>query len=178
MYLLSCVIATCVILGSVATRSYLFSRDSVSPFQDAVVSWHMNGLNSSEGDESQLTGQGNVKLGVDLLDTERSDSMQRPGDGQVAVFDGGYLLAGEEAEKALDLRSDMIELGMKMSWSSAGGPEALSGRSEPEPADVVDLFLAAPESEQDVAVGQPVQIRVPELEAAERCGCRRFTEHP
>ena len=63
LYLLSCVIATCVILGSVATRGYLFSRDSGSPFQDAVVSWHMNGLNSSEGDESQLTVQGNVKLG-------------------------------------------------------------------------------------------------------------------
>ena len=38
MYLLSCVIATWVILGSVATRGYLFSRDSGSPFQDAVVS--------------------------------------------------------------------------------------------------------------------------------------------
>ena len=39
MHLLSCVIATCVILGLVATRGYLFSQDSVSPFQDAVVVW-------------------------------------------------------------------------------------------------------------------------------------------
>ena len=131
MHLLSCVIATCVILGSVATRGYLFSRDSVSPFQDAVVSWHMNGLNSSEGDESQLTVQGNVKLGVDLLDTERSDSMQRLGDGQVAVFDGGYLLAGEGAEQALDLRGDKMSLCFRFRNTSGCADAPLLSRNVP-----------------------------------------------
>ena len=91
----------------------------------------MNGLNSSEGDEAQLTVQGNVKLGVDLLDPERSDSMKRIGDGQVAVFDGGYLLAGEGAEKALDLRSDKMSLCFRFRNNSGGGDAPLLSRTVP-----------------------------------------------
>jgi len=79
-----------------------------------------------------LTAQGDVKLGVDLLDTKRSDSMQRLGDGQVAVFDGGYLLAGEGAEKALDLRGDKMSLCFRFRNNSGCGDAPLLARNVPD----------------------------------------------
>lgn len=59
-----------------------------SPLDDARAVWHMG-----SSDRAALSVEGQVALGVPLSGTEREASLGRGGDGQVARFDGGYLVA-------------------------------------------------------------------------------------
>ena len=78
------------------------------PFEDAVAVWHMADRGGKASEPARLTVRGNVKLGVGLEGPEREASLRRGGDGQVAEFGGGYLIAGEKAAEALHLKGDKM----------------------------------------------------------------------
>jgi beta-fructofuranosidase len=71
-----------------------------SIFDDSIVSWHMDNLND-------LKAIGNVIVGVELQDMEREASLRRGGDGRIARFNGGYLIAGQDKEIDLDGKKEM-----------------------------------------------------------------------
>lgn len=68
-----------------------------SIFAEAVAAWHMGESNES------LKITGDVAIGVELQGDDREDSLQRGGDGKVAHFNGGYLIAGQASENPLSL---------------------------------------------------------------------------
>ena len=63
----------------------------------------MDDLNESSGINCPLKAIGNVTVGVELPDTERENSIRRGGDGKIAHFNGGYLIAGQDSDKTIDL---------------------------------------------------------------------------
>jgi hypothetical protein len=62
---------------------------------------------ADQDSERGLTVHGNVNLGVKLKGPEREASLRRGGDGRVAEFGGGYLVAGEESNQ-LHLNGDQM----------------------------------------------------------------------
>ena len=62
------------------------------PFADAVAVWHFD-------KNRNLIPHGEVKLGVELKGAERKASIERGGDGYVAEFHGGYLIAGSRSHQ-------------------------------------------------------------------------------
>ena len=69
--------------------------DNKAIFADAEAVWHMADLSDSVGN-SRLAIHGDVKVGVELEETERKASIKRGGDGYAAEFRGGYLIADGE----------------------------------------------------------------------------------
>jgi hypothetical protein len=67
-----------------------------SPFADAIALWHMGDTGDRGSAGAGIRIHGDVKLGVPLRSVERDASLIRFGDGKVAEFQGGYLLAGQE----------------------------------------------------------------------------------
>lgn len=57
-------------------------------FKDAIALWHMN---KGEG----LVGKGSVELDIPLEEEAKQTSLLHGGDGRVATFNGGYLVAGD-----------------------------------------------------------------------------------
>jgi len=78
------------------------------PLEDAVAVWHMADQRGQAEMPADLTVRGNVQLGTDLDEPAREASLRRGGDGRVAEFGGGYLIAGKEAAKALRLSGDQM----------------------------------------------------------------------
>jgi hypothetical protein len=68
-------------------------RAAESPWGDACAVWHMGDTQPGQ----TVAVRGNAQVGVALTGAEREESLRRGGDGQVAVFDGGYLAVGETA---------------------------------------------------------------------------------
>ena len=85
-----------------------------SPFSDAVAVWHMADLNDSAGDNCPLTIHGDVEVGAALTGAAREDSMTRGGDGYAAEFKGGYLIAGQDAEGAVNLSGKAMTFCIRM----------------------------------------------------------------
>ncbi|MHB0959121.1 MAG: LamG-like jellyroll fold domain-containing protein [Pirellulaceae bacterium] len=78
------------------------------PWADAAVVWHMDGAHRASGPSSDLVSHGQVRLGVELQGEEREASLCRGGDGRVAVFEEGYLVAGNAPGRpALDGSREM-----------------------------------------------------------------------
>jgi len=80
------------------------------PWSDAVVVWHMADTSDSSGPDSGLTVQGEVALGVPLEGADAAASRARGGDGKVAEFRGGWLLAGHGAGGELEPRGDALSI--------------------------------------------------------------------
>lgn len=78
-------------------------KDPKSVFAVAVSAWHMDDLSESKGSELSLTVVGDVTVGVELQGVELEASIRRGGDGRVARFSGGYLIAGQDVGRPLDL---------------------------------------------------------------------------
>jgi hypothetical protein len=57
----------------------------------------------SVGNRAVLTLHGKVELGVELTSAEREASLRRGGDGRVAQFEGGWLVATKGGNEALNL---------------------------------------------------------------------------
>ena len=85
-----------------------------SPLDDAVVVWHMADARDSTGTNGALQVQGKVKLGVELTGAERDASLRRGGDGRVAQFDGGWLVAGKGAHEALNLTGPALTICLRL----------------------------------------------------------------
>ena len=114
-----------------------------SPFDDAVAVWHMADLKDSAGDNSQLTPNGDVNLGVALGGAEHAASLKRGGDGVVAEFQGGYLFAGQGANSELNLTGKAMTMCLRFRaeegtedtplFSKRGGHKALVYNPIPAP---------------------------------------------
>ena len=100
-----------------------------SPFADAVAVWHMTDSNDTAGKNSNLTPHGDVKLGVELKGAEREASIKRGGDGYVAEFHGGYLVAGSRSpDQQLSLTGKEMTMCIRMRDSLGKWNMPLFGR--------------------------------------------------
>lgn len=100
--------AMIVLLLLVVARSSTLEAAKPWPFEDAAAVWHMAGQDDQAGERARLTVHGTVDLGVNLAGPEREASLRRGGDGRVAEFGGGYLIAGKEAAEVLQLSGDKM----------------------------------------------------------------------
>ena len=85
-----------------------------APFADAVAVWHMSDLHDSAGADSALQTNGDVKLGAQLSDAERDESVRRGGDGKAAEFQGGWFAAGHGVDGELNLTGTALTLCLRL----------------------------------------------------------------
>jgi sucrose-6-phosphate hydrolase SacC (GH32 family) len=85
-----------------------------SPLDDAVAVWHMADEKDPAGKSGALQIHGRVKLGVELTGTEREASLRRGGDGQVGLFEGGWLVAGTDANGAISLTGHALTICLRL----------------------------------------------------------------
>jgi hypothetical protein len=142
MHLLKYTAISALLFLAVA-RSSAAEAAGRSPFKDAVAVWHLADQGEQAGERTRLTVQGNVKLGVNLEGPERGASLRRGGDGRVAEFDGGYLIAGEKAAEALRLDGDKMTFCMRVRNSSDQWAAPLFARHAPDD-EFGKILYAAP----------------------------------
>jgi sucrose-6-phosphate hydrolase SacC (GH32 family) len=100
-----------------AAASACAAEPAASPddvFKTAVAVWHMGEAKDSAGKSGPLAIEGNVKLGVELAGAERTASLRRGGDGRVAQFQGGWLVAGNGANEALNLSGHALTICLRL----------------------------------------------------------------
>ena len=98
------------------------------PFEDAIAVWHMSDLSDSAGDNSALTVVGDVRMGVELTGKDREASLRRGGDGRAAVFNGGYLSAGQGADGELNLTGQEMTMCIRLCDPSGAWDAPLFGK--------------------------------------------------
>lgn len=96
-------------------------------FADAVAAWHMSDLSDSTG-KIPLAVHGDVKLGVKLEKADRDASLKRGGDGCVAEFHGGYIVAGQDADPGLSLTGKEMTICIRLQNPSGKWNSPLFGR--------------------------------------------------
>ncbi len=77
------------------------SHANPSPLDDAVAVWRLDG--SPNGKGGPISAVGKVTLGVPLTGADLEMALQRGRSGKVAVFNGGYLKAGDEKSQTPNL---------------------------------------------------------------------------
>ena len=80
----------------------------------AVAVWHMGEAKDSTGKSGPIAMKGKVKLGVELTGAERKASLRRGGDGRVARFEGGWLVAKNSANEALNLTGHALTICLRL----------------------------------------------------------------
>jgi hypothetical protein len=85
-----------------------------SPFDDAVAVWHMADRKDAPKNRCPLKIVGQVKLGAGLSQAETEQSLRRGGDGKVAVFSGGHLVAGSKSGEPLRLDGKAMTFYMRL----------------------------------------------------------------
>ncbi len=80
-----------VVLQSVNSGNAAITNASADPITAAETAWHLGTLENVIVGSSPLRVRGDVRTGVALSTAEQASSLQRGGDGQVAIFQGGYL---------------------------------------------------------------------------------------
>ena len=105
---------------------------AASPLADAVAVWHMTDAEVNAGHRAGLTVHGKVRLGVALDGAERDASRRRGGDGSVAEFRGGYLIAGKDATKALQLAGDKMTFCIRLRNPKGKWGTPLFARNAPD----------------------------------------------
>ena len=136
----------------------------LSPLKDAVAVWHMADRDGQAGERARLAIQGNVNLGVNLDGPERESSLRRGGDGRVAEFGGGYLIAGQGAAEALHLSGDKMTFCIRLRDSAGKWDAPLFARHAPND-EFGKILYAAPLNK--AMVGFPQFNRIKEDKAVE-----------
>ena len=90
------------------------AKTGTSPFDDAVAVWHMADLSDSSGNNSVLTTQGDVRVGVELKGNDLEASLNRGGNGRAAEFRGGYLSAEQGANGKLNLSGNAMSMCIRL----------------------------------------------------------------
>ena len=127
-----------------------------SSFADVVALWHMADLSDSAG-KSPLTVHGDVKVGVRLTGRGRGASLERGGDGCAAEFQGGYLVAGVDAEEPLNLTGKEMTFCIRLMDAQVKWNAHLFGTYDGEdPLSARAAIAANDASQQLVVVSQEV----------------------
>jgi len=163
MHLLKYTASSALLFLAVA-RSSTSEAAGRSPFEDAAAVWHMADQDGARGERARLTVQGNVNLGVNLKGPEREASLRRGGDGRVAEFGGGYLLAGEEEAEALHLSGDKMTFCIRLRDPTGKWDAPLFARHAPND-EFGKIFYAAALNKH--VVGFPAAKRIKEGKAIE-----------
>ncbi|KKL76495.1 hypothetical protein LCGC14_2044300, partial [marine sediment metagenome] len=140
------------------------SAEAGSPLDDAVAVWHMADLTGRGGTAGQLALRGDVAVGVPLEGADRQASLARGGDGHVAQFDGGYLIAGEGAPEALHLSGDKMTFCIRLRDPAGKWDVPLFARHAPNDPFGKILYAAALNK---AMVGFPQWNRIKEDKAVE-----------
>jgi len=135
-----------------------------SPMEDAAAVWNMADANDQAADNVRLTVKGGVKLGVPLEGSARDASLRRGGDGRVAEFGGGYLVAGEEAAEPLHLCGNQMTFCVRLRDPSGTWNVPLFARHDPD-----DPFggILYPAPLNKAMVGYPQLSRIEQDKAVE-----------
>jgi len=102
-----------------------------SPFDDAVAVWDMGGVKGGAKNTGRLTCQGEVQLGLELQGDEREASLRRGGDGRVAEFRGGYLVATNRDGQPLELTGSEMTLCLRVCDPEGKWDTPLFARQDP-----------------------------------------------
>ena len=102
-----------------------------TPFDDAVAVWHMGDAEGTGGCDAKLTPVGHVTVGVELAGAEKDASLRRGGDGRVAVFDGGHLVAGA-SDDAVQLAGNEMTLCIRLLDTSGAWKTSLFSKDDPD----------------------------------------------
>jgi hypothetical protein len=90
------------------------SATATPPWRDAIAIWHMDDAKNASGKGGPLTVQGDVQLGVALTGADREASLRRGGDGRVAQFNGGWLVAGRSGDQRLAVHGKTMTLCLRV----------------------------------------------------------------
>jgi beta-fructofuranosidase len=153
-----------VLLLTAAVRSAASEPVGPSPLKDAVAVWNMADADGRPAERTILTVHGNVRLGVNLKGSEREASLRRGGDGRVAQFGGGYLIAGEKAAEALRLGGDKMTFCIRLRDPAGKWNAPLFSRYAPKD-EFGKIFYPAPLNK--AMVGFPQLNRIKEDKAVE-----------
>lgn len=116
------------------------SGEESSPFSDAVAVWHMADARDSASKPDQLAVRGDVKLGVMLDGRDKEDSLRRGGDGRVAVFEGGWLDAGQGVDGKLNLAGNAITMLLRLRSPSGRWGDPLMAKHGGHDKEVYNIF--------------------------------------
>jgi hypothetical protein len=107
------------------------ARPAGSPFDNAVAVWDMGGVKGGAKKTGKLTCQGEVKFGLELQGDEREASLRRGGDGRVAEFRGGYLIASGRDGQPLELTDSEMTLCLRVRDPGGKWDTPLFARQDP-----------------------------------------------
>ncbi len=107
------------VVSLLALLSVAHAQTSQDILEDAVAVWEMNTLNSTNG-QAPLEAVGAVTVGETLRGIDREASLERGGGGEVAVLSGGYLNAGEGANRQFQIEGDQLTLLLRFKLDEGG----------------------------------------------------------
>ena len=84
-----------------------------SPFNGAIAFWNMADLNGGAGD-NPLVPHGDVKVGIALSGNDKRTSLREGGDGYSAVFNAGWLDAGQDANGDLNVKGRGLTIAIRL----------------------------------------------------------------
>jgi len=157
-------VAIIALLFLTLARSRTSEAAKPLPLEDAVAVWHMADADGQAAERARLTVRDNVKLGVNLEGSEREASLRRGGDGRVAEFGGGYLIAGEGAAEAIHVSGDKMTFCIRLRDPAGKWDSPLFARHAPN--DELGKILYAARLNKQV-VGFPQAKRIKEGKAVE-----------
>ncbi len=103
-----------------------------SPLRNATAVWDMADANGPLAENARLTVEGKVELGVGLEGMDREASLCRGGDGIVAQFDSGYLVAGKNGAEPIHLRGEKMTFCIRLRDPSGKWKVPLFARKTPD----------------------------------------------
>ena len=115
-----------------------------TPFNDAVAVWHMGDASDAAGKNSTLKAVGDVSPGVALSGDERTASLKRGGDGDVAAFRGGYLDADQGADGELNLSGTAMTMCVRLRLAEGVTDTPIFSKHGGHGALVYNLFCTDP----------------------------------
>jgi hypothetical protein len=135
-----------------------------NPFADAVALWHMGEASDRAAAKAGIRIYGNAKLGVPLRGAEREASLRRGGDGKVAEFRGGYLIASNRDGQPLELTGSEMTLCLRVRDPEGKWDTPLFARQDP--GDNLANLLYGAQVDRDM-IGPREERRIREGKALE-----------
>jgi hypothetical protein len=144
-------------LASLASLGPSVSRGDPLPYDDAVAVWRMSDARNTGDKGGALTVMGNVRLGVELSGLERQVSLLRGGDGRVAEFRGGYLVAGAAGRDALRISGKFMSLYIRVRDPQGKWNAPLIGRLAPHDK-LADLLYGSDSSRLEMGIREAKRV--------------------